>query len=113
MTNTLCLQKEIPEERHPKVFRTINILVTILLISSYVEILFAYHSTRFAFTQYTKATIESGKVLTAFRPFLTATKPMSYSQAAPTIINKMNRTTINANPPLIIDIQTRFSTYNL
>nr|WP_295971169.1 hypothetical protein [uncultured Bacillus sp.] len=41
MTNTLCLQKEIPEERHPKVFRTINILVTILLISSYVEILFA------------------------------------------------------------------------
>lgn len=40
MTNALCLQKEIPEERHPKVFRTINILVTILLISSYVEILF-------------------------------------------------------------------------
>lgn len=40
MTNSLCLQKEIPEERQPKVFRTINILVTILLISSYIEILF-------------------------------------------------------------------------
>jgi hypothetical protein len=41
LTNSLCLQKEIPEERQPKVFRTINVLVTILLISSYIEILFA------------------------------------------------------------------------
>jgi hypothetical protein len=40
MTNALCLQKEIPEERVPKVFRTINILITILLVSSYVEILY-------------------------------------------------------------------------
>ncbi|AQX55943.1 hypothetical protein LZP85_01825 [Priestia flexa] len=40
LTNTLCLQKEIPEEKQPKVFRTINILITILLISSYVEVLF-------------------------------------------------------------------------
>lgn len=40
MTNILCVQKEIPEERHPKIFRTINIYITILLISSYVEILF-------------------------------------------------------------------------
>ncbi|WLR51472.1 hypothetical protein LC040_00785 [Bacillus tianshenii] len=40
MTNSLCLQREIPEERQPKVFRTINVLVTILLISSYVEVLF-------------------------------------------------------------------------
>jgi hypothetical protein len=40
LTNTLCLQKEIPEERQPQIFRTINILITILLISSYVEILF-------------------------------------------------------------------------
>ncbi|MBM7586426.1 heme/copper-type cytochrome/quinol oxidase subunit 3 [Bacillus pakistanensis] len=40
MTNTLCLQKEIPEEKQPKVFRTINILITILLISSYVEVLY-------------------------------------------------------------------------
>lgn len=40
MTNSLCLQKEIPEERQPKVFRTINILITILLISSFVEILY-------------------------------------------------------------------------
>ncbi|WP_225434139.1 hypothetical protein [Peribacillus tepidiphilus] len=38
MTNRLCLQKEIPEERHPKIFRTINVLITILLLSSYVEI---------------------------------------------------------------------------
>ncbi|MEH7126097.1 hypothetical protein V7122_03880 [Bacillus sp. JJ1532] len=41
MTNSLCLQKEIPEERQPSVFRTINILITILLISSFVEILYA------------------------------------------------------------------------
>jgi hypothetical protein len=40
LTNTLCIQKEIPEERQVKVFRTINILITILLISSYVEVLF-------------------------------------------------------------------------
>ncbi|MEH6994338.1 hypothetical protein V7075_16750 [Neobacillus drentensis] len=40
MTNSLCIQKDIPEERQHKVFRTINVLVTILLISSYVEILY-------------------------------------------------------------------------
>ncbi|OEH91714.1 hypothetical protein [Bacillus solimangrovi] len=40
MTNSLCLQRDIPEERQPKVFRTINVLVTILLISSYVEVSF-------------------------------------------------------------------------
>lgn len=40
MTNSLCIQKDIPEERQHKVFRTINVLVTILLITSYVEILY-------------------------------------------------------------------------
>ncbi|KAB2330967.1 hypothetical protein ACQCT6_06200 [Cytobacillus gottheilii] len=40
MTYSLCLQKEIPEERQPKVYRTINVLITILLISSFVEISF-------------------------------------------------------------------------
>ncbi|MBS4171897.1 hypothetical protein [Bacillus sp. FJAT-49736] len=39
LTNSLCIQKEIPEDRQPKVFRTINILITILLLSSYVEII--------------------------------------------------------------------------
>ncbi|WNF38926.1 hypothetical protein RJD24_03645 [Bacillaceae bacterium IKA-2] len=39
MTNTLCIQKDIPDEKQPKVFRTINILMTILLTSSYVKIL--------------------------------------------------------------------------
>lgn len=41
MTNLLCIQKEIPENRQEKVFRMINVLVTILLISSYVEVLYA------------------------------------------------------------------------
>jgi hypothetical protein len=41
LTNSLCQQKEIPEERQSNVFRTINILITILLISSYIEILVA------------------------------------------------------------------------
>lgn len=40
MTNSLCIQKEIPEENQHKVFRTINVLITILLISSYLEILY-------------------------------------------------------------------------
>ncbi|CEG29639.1 hypothetical protein [Bacillus sp. B-jedd] len=40
LTTSLCDQKEIPEENQGKVFRTINILVTVLLISSYVEVLF-------------------------------------------------------------------------
>jgi hypothetical protein len=40
MTNSLCLQKEIPEDRQPKVFRTINVLITVLLLSTYVEIYF-------------------------------------------------------------------------
>ncbi|WP_102347458.1 hypothetical protein [Bacillus sp. Marseille-P3661] len=40
MTNSLCMKKEIPEDRQPKVFRTINVLITILLVSSYVEILY-------------------------------------------------------------------------
>jgi hypothetical protein len=40
LTNALCIQKEIPEDRQMKVFRTINILVTILLVSSYIEVMF-------------------------------------------------------------------------
>ncbi|WP_026689063.1 hypothetical protein [Alteribacter aurantiacus] len=40
MTNTLCIQKEISEEKQPKVFRTINILIMILLTSSFVRIFF-------------------------------------------------------------------------
>lgn len=40
LTNKLCIQKEIPEEKQPGVFRTINICFTILLVSSYVKILF-------------------------------------------------------------------------
>ncbi|MFC5713567.1 hypothetical protein ACFPU1_12310 [Thalassorhabdus alkalitolerans] len=41
MTNALCTQKEISEERQPKVFRTINVLITILLTSTYVRMLIA------------------------------------------------------------------------
>ncbi|WP_249317188.1 hypothetical protein [Bacillus sp. FJAT-50079] len=40
LTNTLCVVREIPEERQPKLFRTINILITILLFSSYIEIVY-------------------------------------------------------------------------
>lgn len=38
MTYALVMQKEIPEEKHEKIFRTINILITILLVSFYVEV---------------------------------------------------------------------------
>ncbi|AMM92071.1 hypothetical protein QUF81_22595 [Peribacillus simplex] len=40
MTNSLCIQKEIAEDRQPKVFRIINVLITIMLLSSYIEILY-------------------------------------------------------------------------
>ncbi|MBD8027551.1 hypothetical protein H9636_12890 [Ureibacillus sp. Re31] len=38
MTYALVMLKEIPEEKHEKIFRTINVLVTILLVSFYVEV---------------------------------------------------------------------------
>ncbi|ALC80612.1 hypothetical protein AM592_02710 [Bacillus gobiensis] len=38
LTNALCLVREIPEDRQDKVFRWINVLILILLISSFVEI---------------------------------------------------------------------------
>ncbi|MGJ9382951.1 hypothetical protein CR203_00295 [Salipaludibacillus neizhouensis] len=38
MTNSLCIQKEIPEEKQGKVFRTINVLITILITSSFFRI---------------------------------------------------------------------------
>ncbi|WP_186579170.1 hypothetical protein [Aquibacillus kalidii] len=40
LTHRLCLQTEMSKERQPNVFRTINILITILLISSYIEVLY-------------------------------------------------------------------------
>ncbi|MDL4842753.1 hypothetical protein [Aquibacillus rhizosphaerae] len=40
LTHRLCLQTEMSKERQPNVFRTINILITILLISSYIEVSF-------------------------------------------------------------------------
>lgn len=40
MADSLCVEKEIPENRQPVVFRTINILITIMLVSSYIEILY-------------------------------------------------------------------------
>jgi len=41
MTAALCSRREIPEEKQPKIFRTINVLITILLVSMYVEVLLA------------------------------------------------------------------------
>ncbi|QKS70745.1 hypothetical protein FLK61_28835 [Paenalkalicoccus suaedae] len=38
MTNSLCVQKEIPEEKQAKIFRTINVLITILITSSFFRI---------------------------------------------------------------------------
>ncbi|CAM3956424.1 hypothetical protein NSQ51_03275 [Geobacillus sp. FSL K6-0789] len=40
LTHSFCAQRDIPEEQQPAVFRTINVLITILLISSYFEVLF-------------------------------------------------------------------------
>ncbi|MFC4738265.1 hypothetical protein ACFO4L_16965 [Bacillus daqingensis] len=38
MTNTLCVTKEIPDEKQPKIFRTVNVLITILITTSFVRI---------------------------------------------------------------------------
>ena len=40
LTYKLITRTEMSKERQPNVFRTINILITILLVSSYVEVLF-------------------------------------------------------------------------
>ncbi|UOQ86618.1 hypothetical protein [Gracilibacillus salinarum] len=40
LTMRLCLQTEMSQEKQPNVFRTINVLITILLISSYVEVIY-------------------------------------------------------------------------
>ncbi|PEA54247.1 hypothetical protein CON64_14120 [Bacillus pseudomycoides] len=40
MTHTLCQQKEMSDRRQTSVFRFINVCITILLISSYIEIIF-------------------------------------------------------------------------
>lgn len=40
LTTVLCSIRELPEEKQSNVFRTINVLITILLISAYIEISF-------------------------------------------------------------------------
>ncbi|UOQ43512.1 hypothetical protein MUN89_16555 [Halobacillus salinarum] len=39
LTHSLCLKTKMSTEKQTRVFRTINVLITILLISSYVEVL--------------------------------------------------------------------------
>ncbi|GKV66981.1 MULTISPECIES: hypothetical protein [Sporosarcina] len=41
MTFALCQSKEIPEEKQPKIYRTVNILITILILSLYVEVFYS------------------------------------------------------------------------
>jgi hypothetical protein len=40
MTHTLCHQKQLSDSHKTRVFRTINVCITILLISSYVEVMY-------------------------------------------------------------------------
>ncbi|AKG05017.1 MULTISPECIES: hypothetical protein [Salimicrobium] len=39
LTHSLCLKTKMEKEKQMRVFRTINVLITILLISSYVEVI--------------------------------------------------------------------------
>ncbi|MFD1017753.1 hypothetical protein [Thalassobacillus hwangdonensis] len=39
LTQSLCMKTNMAQEKQARVFRTINVLITILLISSYVEVL--------------------------------------------------------------------------
>lgn len=38
MTYALCQTREIPEEKQAKIYRTVNILITILILSFYLEV---------------------------------------------------------------------------
>ncbi|MBO1581861.1 MULTISPECIES: hypothetical protein [Bacillus] len=40
LTHTLCERKQLSERRQTSAFRVINVCITILLISSYIEIIF-------------------------------------------------------------------------
>ncbi|GAA5416709.1 hypothetical protein Pryu01_01747 [Paraliobacillus ryukyuensis] len=40
LTYRLCTQTEMSQEKQSSVFRTINVLITILLISSYIQIFY-------------------------------------------------------------------------
>ncbi|SES98794.1 hypothetical protein SAMN05421676_102282 [Salinibacillus kushneri] len=40
LTHSLCLKTEMSTDKSQKVFKTINISITILLISSYIEVLY-------------------------------------------------------------------------
>ncbi|MBO1625856.1 hypothetical protein COE15_07275 [Bacillus cereus] len=40
LTHTLCVRKQLSENRQTNAFRVINVCITILLISSYIEIIF-------------------------------------------------------------------------
>ncbi|SIS47386.1 hypothetical protein [Salimicrobium flavidum] len=39
LTHSLCLKTKMEKEKQSRMFRTINVLITILLISSYVEVI--------------------------------------------------------------------------
>ncbi|WP_082234716.1 hypothetical protein [Halobacillus massiliensis] len=39
LTHSLCEKTKMSNEKQSKVFRTINVLITILLISSYVDVI--------------------------------------------------------------------------
>lgn len=39
MTFALCESREIPEEKQPKIFGTVNILVTVLILSFFTQVL--------------------------------------------------------------------------
>ncbi|WP_431804973.1 hypothetical protein [Halobacillus andaensis] len=39
LTHSLCLKTKMSNEKQSRVFRTINVLITILLITSYVDVI--------------------------------------------------------------------------
>ncbi|UOR13211.1 hypothetical protein [Halobacillus amylolyticus] len=39
LTHSLCLKTKMSNEKQARVFRTINVLITILLITSYVDVI--------------------------------------------------------------------------
>ena len=39
MTYALCESKEVPEEKQPKIYGTVNILVTVLILSFFTQVL--------------------------------------------------------------------------
>lgn len=41
MTFALCVTREIPEEKQPKLYKTVNVLIVLLMLSFYMQVYYS------------------------------------------------------------------------